>query len=58
MIPRTLHAMTPGHLPILKQELSSYLSEVSAGEHVPARPQLLEETAQNHGNKGALHVFR
>ena len=56
MIPRTPHAMTPGHLAVLKQELSAYLSEVAARQHVPARLEFLNDTAHSYRKQGALAV--
>ena len=51
------HATAPGYLAVLEQELPTYLSEVAAGQHVPARLQLLDETTESHGQHGALHIF-
>lgn len=50
------HATTPRHLAVLEQEFAPHLSEVAAGEHVPAGLQFLDETLDGHGQKGALHV--
>ena len=58
MISRVPHATTPGHLVVLEQEFSPDLSEVAAGQHFPARLQLLEETLYGHGQERALHIFR
>ena len=51
------HTTTPGDFPILEQELSTYLSEVAARQHVPARLELLDETSYGHRQERALHVF-
>ena len=57
MISRIPHATTPGHLAVLEQEFSPDLSEVAAGQHVPARLQLLKETLYSHRQDRALLIF-
>lgn len=57
MVSRTPHATAPGHLPVLKEEFSTHLSEIAAGKHVSARLQLLNEAPHSHGQDRALHVF-
>ena len=57
MISRIPHAAAPGHLAGLEQKFSTYLSEVAAGQHVPARLELLYEARYDHGQDGALHIL-
>ena len=57
MISRIPHAVTPGHLAGLEEKFSTYLSEVAAGQHVPARLELLYEARYGHRQDGALHIL-
>ena len=43
MISRIPHTSTPSHLIGLEQKFSTYLSKIAAGQHVPARLELLYE---------------
>lgn len=57
MISRPPHPMTPDDLVILKQEFSTDLFEVAAGQHIPARLQALGDAAHDNGDERALLIF-